>query len=95
LRLIESFRLAGKVALLPEERRDAEIIAYLEKVEGRPLPLGVVVLEGHVSGRCNIINWRRRVVVADPDGKKIIISRGTPDDYEFVRREQWFTPVKF
>lgn len=95
LDVLGSVRLAGKAELEPTEKREAEIVAYLEAMAGRPLPLGVVTIRGHVSGRCNIVNWRRRVLVADPDGQRIVVSRGAPEDYEPVRREQWFTPVRF
>lgn len=95
LRAVDSTRLAGKAELLPAEKREAEIVGYLESLAGKPLPVSIVVLEGHVSGRCNIINWRRRVPIVEMDGRRVVISRGTPDDYEPVRREQWFKAIGF
>lgn len=76
-------------------KRESEIIRYIERLRGERLPVTVVTLTGHVTGRCHIIDWVRRLPLVKIDGDWVAISRGSPEDYEMVRREQWFTPVKF
>ncbi len=95
LRALGARRLPLGSGLDESSRRESEIIGYLERLRGVPLPLAVVTLSGHVSGRCNIINWERRLPLVRLDGKWRVVSRGTPKDYELVRREQLFKPIGF
>ncbi len=95
LRALGAERLPLGSGLDGSFRREIEIIKYLERLRGVPLPLALVTLQGHVSGRCNIINWERRIPLVMLDGKWRVVSRGTPEDYELVRREQLFKPVTF
>lgn len=55
----------------------------------------IVVLTGHVTGRCSIVDWVRPVpVVRTVEGFKMII-RGMPEVYYLIHKEQWFKPVEF
>lgn len=79
----------------PEEfKREAAVLDYVDP-EKKVGEIHIVVLTGHVTGRCSIVDWVRPVPVVRIDGGLQMIIRGMPEVYMLLHKEQWFKPLHF
>jgi hypothetical protein len=79
----------------PEQfKREAAVLDVVDP-EKDIEEIHIVVLTGHVTGRCTIVDWVRPVPVVRLDGSLQMIIRGMPEVYYLLHKEQWFKPLHF
>ncbi len=93
LKAIDYYTLSRE-AFPKQFKREAAVLDYADpgdEVE----EIHIVVLTGHVTGRCSIVDWVRPVPVVRLHGKLQMIIRGMPEVYYLLHKEQWFKPLHF
>ncbi len=88
------YAVVAREAFGAQFRRESEI---LDRVDPSRMIeyVHVVEMSGHNTGRCSIIDWKRKVPVIWRNGKYTVIMRGTPEVYSLIHNEQWFEAVRF
>jgi hypothetical protein len=93
LKAIDYYTLSRE-AFPKQFKREAAVLDYADSGE-EVEEIHIVVLTGHVTGRCSIVDWVRPVPVVRLHGKLQMIIRGMPEVYYLLHKEQWFKPLQF